>query len=94
MTELYVIEEYSPEDIEYEMSSPLMPVGTVVAAQSYAAEQDGWWRAVQLYEPYRDPASAPYCVGYFFKVKLRPVDPLEAFALLSKQQEQTDENRD
>ena len=89
MTELYVIEEYSQEDMEYEMDSEQIPVGSVVTIQNFSVENDGWWRAVQLSEPYRDPDNEPYYVGFFFKVKLRPIDTLEAFAILAKQQEQT-----
>ena len=89
MTELYVIEEYSQEDMEYEMDSEQIPVGSVVTIQNFSVENDGWWRAVQLSEPYRDPDNEPYYVGFFFNVKLRPIEPLEAFAILAKQQEQT-----
>lgn len=97
MSEMYVIEEYSPEDIEYEMEyemdSEQIPVGSVVTVHTYAAENDGWWRAVQLSEPYRDPDIAPYYVGFCFNVKLRPIDPLEAFAIIAKQQEHENENQ-
>lgn len=83
MSDYYVVEEYSDEDIRYPSSAGVIPIGRVVKIKDPLKGEfraDGWVERVDIIPVYLHEGEIGF-LHYYFKVKLRPVDALEAFAI-------------
>lgn len=80
MYDYYVVEEYSRDDLVYGSEAAKIPKGRIVILEDSAGIVDGWTKSATIKLVIRRDDDPSY-LGYYFAVKLRPIDALEAMAI-------------
>lgn len=94
MGEWYVLEELSDRDLRYGSDAQVFPIGTVVRVLEHqgATTTNFYGVTLEAHPELNNLNDSCLYMGFYFSVRLRPIDDLEVFRLYVERSKQ-DETR-